>query len=1062
MKKIIIAICCTLLSSTLIAQSLLKGRVTDSLNNPIADVNIKNVSNTTLVKTDQNGSFEFKITNTERKLIFSKIGYRLQSVVLKPNVSSIDVRMYRENRMLEEIQLYRNGYQTISKERATGSYFNVDGKKLDQIILPTLIQKLDGIVPGLQFDNRTGKPELHIRGINSFSSGSTKPLIVLDNFPFEGDLDLINPNDIASVSILKDAAATSIWGARAGNGVIVINTKRAQMNGLIAVNGTVNTFVTLKPPIKYVQAMNAKDFMDVETWLFEQGYYGDNIDRTENRNMVFSPLVMMLYDLKNNKVTPQEVDNARKNWEGKDYRNDLLEHYYKQSVRQQYNFSISRSSQRDSYWMGVGYDQESGNSKSDKFSVRSNYTYNLMPRLQLSGNFAAVLSSSSSSLSPLNYPIIPEGDKTNLYPYASLIDDEGNYLAIPRKYNPIYINSLSTRGLKDWTYSPLLDVDKSQAVANTNYIQTGLTLKGNILDGLNVDLIYNLERQQNKSKSLYDEDSFYARDLINRFTEETPKGLVYNLPTGDILSEGIFQMTGHRFRSQLSLDNNISQKHAIAAILGFELSDRKEEMSASGVYGYDDNVLTIKNVNFDTQYPVFDGLSGSAFIPSFASYSSMTQRLVSVYFNGSYTWNNRYTASISARRDASNMFGVKTNDKWNPLWSYGIAWNMKAEKWLSNVSWLDALKVKMTKGLSGNLASAATQRPILTYLNNSSYTNLPYAIIQSPPNPHLKWEDVSMQNFAIEYSILQNRVNGSFDYFHKTASDLIAPDPIDPTTGYSNMVRNVGIIKSRGFESVTNIQWLKQKKTGFTSTMMLSYVKDIVKSYNGVEAPANNYMSIGGRTLTPLLDKVLYPVFSYKFEGLNPETGDPIGLLDGTKSQDYTKILNDSLKNINYHGSALPLFYGSFQNTFQFGPLSLYVNISYKFGHYFVKPTISYSALYSQWTGHADFERRWQKPGDELTTSIPSMTYPASSSRDSFYKYSSVNVERGDQIRLQSARVGYDLKKWMRSWTSGNCQVYASVNNLGLLWSRSNAGYDADYNGLPPAKSYVLGLSIQF
>ncbi|RZF60248.1 SusC/RagA family TonB-linked outer membrane protein [Sphingobacterium corticibacterium] len=574
--------------------------------------------------------------------------------------------------------------------------------------------------------------------------------------------------------------------------------------------------------------------------------------------------------------------------------------------------------------------------------------------------------------------------------------------------------------------------------------------------------MYNTERQWSKGRSHYSVDSYYARNLINLFTEPTANGLIHNLPVGGILSESFSALQSTRFRSQLNYDASFAERHHLAVLGGFEFSDRKAEITANGVYGYDDNVLTVGAVDYTRTYPIYEGLSGNASIPSFGDFSSTVQRFVSLYTNMGYTYRDRYVFTLSARRDASNMFGVKTNQRWNPLWSTGLAWNMKTEPFLREIEWVDQLKLKWTRGVSGNLSGAATQRPVLTYLSRADYTRLPYAIIQSPPNPNLKWENVLMTNYGLEYGFFDNRITGSLDYFRKVASDLLSIDPIDPTSGYSSMTRNVGRIKSQGFEWNSNWHWIRKGNVAFTSSIALSYVKDIVDIYNGVENTAENYVRNGGRVLTPLQDRVLYPVFSYKFMGLDGQTGDPVGVWEGEPSQDYNRIVSDSLRNLDYHGSALPLFYGFFQNNLKLGPVSLYVNIAYKFGHHFTKPTISYPSLINSWGGHKDYEKRWQSSGDEEHTTVPSMDYPANSVRSNFYRYSSANVEKGDHIRLQSARISYDIKKLMNKWTNGSGQIFMSINNGGVLWSRTKSGYDPDYSGLPPSKNFVIGINCQF
>lgn len=1065
MKKIILTITLSVLQFVLFAQHALVGTVTDTIGVPLNNVTISDNKGIALGQTNKDGNFYFSLKQIPRFLEFNKLGFLAKKVLVSEENDIGIIVMEEVTATIEEVTVYHTGYQTLPQERSSGSFFYVPEEKLKEIPTANFLEKLDGIVPGLQFDNRTGSSELHVRGINSFYSSVTRPLIVIDNFPFEGDLNTINPDDIASVSILKDAAATSIWGARAGNGVIVLTTKKAGKEEGLKISSDANLFVTQKPRLNYFQEMSSSDFMEVEKFLFNQNHYGDAIDGLEDRTTVYSPLVMLMYDVKNGNASESELEKAVLNWEKQDYRNDLLNHYYNQMVRQQYSFSISKSTNTDSYRVGVGYDKQAGHtdfSGLDRLAVRGNLSYSLSPKFKIEANLSSSIVEDQSSLGLISYPISPGGGKSALYPYASLIEN-GENLVIPKGYNQLYINSLSDPGLLDWTYSPFNDIDKSLRENLTNHLQGGVVLKADILNSLTLDVIYNTERQWGKGRNHYSVDSYYARDLINKFSEPSVNGFIYNLPMGGILNESSSSLKSDRFRSQLNYNSLIGTDHYVAFLGGFEFSDRKSESSSNGVYGYDDNVLTVGVVDYTRAYPVYDGLSGGAFIPSFSGFSSTTQRFVSVYANMGYTYKDRYILNFSARKDASNLFGIKTNQRWNPLWSFGLGWNMESEAFLQEIDWVNKLKLKWTKGVSGNLSGAASQRPILTYLSKSSYTNLPYAIIQSPPNPNLKWENVSMTNYGLEYSFFNNRVYGSFDYFRKVASDLISVDPIDPTSGYGSMTKNVGKIKSQGFEWNSNWQWIKKDHLQFTSSFALSYVKDVVDVYNGNENTAENYVYMKGQVLTPLKNKVLYPLFSYHFVGLDGKSGDPIGIWEGEPSTEYGRIVSDSLRNVEYHGSALPLFYGYFQNSLKIGSISLYINVAYKLGFYFTKPTVSYPSLHNNWgSTHKDFEKRWQEPGDETKTTVPSMDYPANSVRSNFYQYSSANVEKGDHIRLQSIKVSYDINKVINKWTKGSGNLFIALNNGGVIWSRTKSGYDPDYNGLPPSKSFVVGINCNF
>ena len=208
--------------------------------------------------------------------------------------------------------------------------------------------------------------------------------------------------------------------------------------------------------------------------------------------------------------------------------------------------------------------------------------------------------------------------------------------------------------------------------------------------------------------------------------------------------------------------------------------------------------------------------------------------------------------------------------------------------------------------------------------------------------------------------------------------------------------------------------------------------------------------------------KPVYSVFSYKWAGLDPQTGDPQGFLDHQVSKDYTKLTGAStlLSDLNYHGSAIPTIFGSLGNTFQYGDFSLNVRINYKMGYYFRRPSVVYSDLFGGFFAHEDFSKRWQKPGDEAMTNVPSMVYPSVTNRNNFYRYSEVLVEKGDHIRLQYVTAAYELSKAKQSWLPfRKIQFYLNINNLGVLWTANEAGIDPEYtsswNSLVPPRNYA-------
>src|SRR5690606_21704030 len=223
--------------------------------------------------------------------------------------------------------------------------------------------------------------------------------------------------------------------------------------------------------------------------------------------------------------------------------------------------------------------------------------------------------------------------------------------------------------------------------------------------------------------------------------------------------------------------------HRLSWLLGGEISSSNTTQDSYGVYGYDEDVMTSKRVDYVSRFPIYGNLSGSQSIPSYSGYSDRMVRFVSMYSNAQYDLLEKYSLSMSDRRDASNGFGSKTNTRWNPLWSAGLAWQLSKERFLRDVDWIDRLKLRATLGTGGNAVGSSSLEATLVFSDNSPYTNLPYAQVFNPPNPSLKWETVRMINYGLDFGMYRDRLSGSIEFYEKRSYDILSPDFVDPTSG---------------------------------------------------------------------------------------------------------------------------------------------------------------------------------------------------------------------------------------------------------------------------------------
>lgn len=273
-------------------------------------------------------------------------------------------------------------------------------------------------------------------------------------------------------------------------------------------------------------------------------------------------------------------------------------------------------------------------------------------------------------------------------------------------------------------------------------------------------------------------------------------------------------------------------------------------------------------------------------------------------------------------------------------------------------------------------------------------------------------------------------------------------------------------MKGRGLDIELNSINVKGR-VGWTSKFGLTWYTDRITGYYNSALEGNRYVSKTTPLVSGVIGKPVYAVYSYKWAGLDPDNGDPQGVIDGKITKDYNSIVGNGtvLSDLVYSGSALPTVYGLFSNTFSYQNLSVTISLNYKLGYYLRKPSLSYSGLFNARDGHVDYQNRWQKPGDEKRTNVPSLVYPANALRDEFYNNSSATIIKGDHIRLQYINLNYNLNKENQKWLPfKRANVYVNLNNLGIIWSANKDNIDPDYpiNSILPSKNIVFGIRASF
>lgn len=1042
-----------------------KGKVTNEDGEPVAGVVVRIKGTDRFTTTDELGDFVLPGVPENAVLVFSSLNM-LEAEVKLNGKSQITVQLQKKITDLANVEVTANtGYQTVKPNEVTGSLVLVDNKRLNEQTGTNILKRLDGVTSGLLFDNnkQAGKGNLTIRGLSTIN-GPMAPLIVLDGFIYEGNIDNINPNLVESVTVLKDAAASSIWGARAGNGVIVITTKKGRYNQKMQVGVSANITIRQKPDLYALPQMNPADAVDVEAFLFDKGFFNGRINRGY---LPLTPVAEILLNKRNGQISSEDSARQINALKDADIRDEFSKYFYRSSVIQQYAVNVSGGSANNAYTLSLGYDRSFGELQNKSHKVNIQFENEYAPSKNLRVRIGAHYTSNAGLSGGLDYNNGTSAGERYIS-YGKFTDDEGNAIPIAINWHSAYTDTAGAGKLLNWKYYPLEEWKHSELRSRTEDMFATAGVRYNLLQCLNIDLSYQYQKQQSESEQIYDLESYTTRNQINLFSQlDRSTGIInYIVPLGAIRAVGSGYTESQTGRGQVNFNKKWSN-HRMLSILGTEIREARKGGDSYSLYGYSADPLTSAVVDYRNQYPTFitgaySGIGGSP-----VAGRDVINKFISVYGNASYTYKENYSLSASARKDGSNIFGVHANDRWKPLWSVGAMWRLSDEAFFIS-KLISRLHLRATFGASGNVDLSKTALPLGTY-GTAQYTNLPYARVQTLNNPDLRWEKSEMFNIGLDFSIAREIVSGSIEYYLKKGTDLYGETPYDYTAwGYSNVITaNTANMKGHGFDIVVSTRNI-DRKIKWMSSLLLNYNKDeVTKYYTTSPQPITRKVnSVTG--ITPVVGYPVYGVAAYKWAGLN-EQGDPQGYVISEPSTDYRAILNEgSAKglegNIVFLGASRPKIFGSLQNSFSWRGIRLSIMLSYKLGHYFRKPTINYDQLINYGIGNKEYAQRWQRPGDELKTNVPAFIYPNNSRRDNFYSVAEVNILKADHIRFQYINLSYGYyPKSGKKYPFKYLECYINAADLGMLWTANKFGIDPDYpNVLPPTKNITFGIRTNF
>ncbi len=1056
---------------------MLSGVLTDENGEVLPGASIRVEGTGTQSVTDAKGNYSVSVPSNQCKVTFSYIGMKPYQLTLPAGGGSLqkNVRMASDNTLKEVVV---TGYQTISKERATGSFAKVTADELKTKRYANLSQMLEGEVPG--FNTASGL----IRGTTTMN-GDASPLYVIDGFPVENtrynqtgslveNLPQLNVEDIESITVLKDAAAASIYGARAANGVVVIETKKGQKKHT---NISFSTSLTWHPYSFYDKRLtDASDIIDLEKeWASSnthlQGDQAASYAQSLLDNKVYtSQGITNILNYYTGKLTQSQLDANLNSLasQGYQYYKDVAKYAKRDATYQQYYLSVGSGSENNNFTASLSY---RSNRLNDRYSNNNAWGADLKDVLNLNRWLTVELGDYSYFNKQKTQTYDPLSGGYTYEPYDRLKNDNGTnytYTQEARLSNST-LAIINNNGLYNLDITPLDEISRNISQLNSFTNRVYGKLNADIFPWLKYNVMFQYEYSYDRTKLLYDKESYYVRQLVDEYATSDGKTTTFNIPYGDIYYRSNQTSKAYTFRQQLNFDKTFGGKHNIVALLGHEVRKNVLDYDNSTLYGYDPQMLTFTLVDQSVLNSTTGLLGGYGLAAnSFAYLRNIDNRYVSVYANAAYTYDDRYMATASIRWDRSNLWGTNSKYQKNPIWSLGSAWNIDREKWF-HVSWIDRLKLRLSYGIAGNVAKDAAPYMTASYFPNTNVGGT-YGSITSRPNPNLRWEKTTTTNIGFDFALLHNRLNGTIEYYNKMGTDLLANTVGIPTEGfgYSTYEINNGKMRNRGIELTLNGSIVKTRDFGFDVSTNFSYNKNKV-IYVNVTAPAY-YLQMDYPQSYPVVGNPYAAIYAYKWAGLSADGLPQVYGADGKPTtQDPS-----SLAAVKYVGSTEPTTLASVNLDFHYRQLEFSCLWVYKGGYKMRNTDLSMlsdsynGAMGSYMTNivpvNKNIVNRWQKSGDEATTNVPRAVFGEnplfSDASYTIYSYSDINVINASNLRLANVSLSYVLpRQWILPAHLSNVRLQMNVENVCTFAHSKSAkyllsGYDAP--------NYVLGLYVDF
>lgn len=1063
-----------------------KGYVRDEQGEVLAGVPVCIGEGRVCTVTDADGLYTFEIPVEDVTLKFSFVGMKnkYEKIPAGFQIVKHDV-VLMPNADLDEVVV--TGYQDIKKTRMTGAATKVSAKDLETRYNTNVMENLEGRVAGLS----TYGGEMKVRGVSSLYA-TTNPLLVVDGLPVESSLNDLNPYDIESVNVLKDAAATAIYGARATNGVIVVTTKSAKEKGKLQIDFAANLTVTEKKNLDYADnhLMNAAQQVEAESkyydWYFNGGEYSDPISSAAQVIVQGRPMSAVFYgyyQLAQNQITQSELDEQLASLSQNNYAKEYRDKVLRQQVMQQYNLSLRSMSDKSSQSIVINFRHDNSGIQ-NAFERRFNATYKGMFHVNkwLTANVGinAILDNGketgSQYINPFSVPA-----------YSTLYDADGNtsYLMPLHMQGTgnMYASDEQNAHLRTMKYNPMDEIHNDVVNTSRQNIRMNLDLNAKIWDGLTAQVQFVYETDKNTRRQYANADSYEARSIRNAYT--MLNGDTYTYVTGEkggVLNSLSVNGTHWTTRGQLNYNKTFAEKHNVTAIAGLEFRETKYVGDQNLQLGYDDQLQTsttstinfsqmantgyTSNVLYQGQYAAYQFAYMRYIQPGMTPYVENCHRYASGYFNAQYTYDERYMAFASFRKDYADVYGLDAKFRGKPLWSVGAAWNLGNEAFMNETkSWLNSLKLRYSYGVTGNIYQGATSYMTASTGNINSLTKLPYATVESPANPNLKWEKTATHNIGVDFSLLKNRLSGSVDYYHKKGTDVFSYKTMELNKGFTTMFVNAADVLNQGVEVAMNMQWFESPSPkGFSWNTSLTYAYN----KNKVTKVENSAKTAGERINSPFVEG--YPstaLWSYRFAGIGEYQGEQGKSLwydeNGAKQGSVYRNTPDVLE---YSGQTDPKHILGLNNEWSYDGFHLGIALSYYGGHKMRVLAHEENSEYQRqgimYGTYADYFLNSWTP-ENASSDIPGFGQYGTGSISTEATYSNQSIHDASFLKIRNIVLGYDFSgAWMKRLHINRLALSFQVNNPKALWTANKEHIDPETLGARTPSSYVFGLNVEF